>query len=78
MVMYILIKFCLKSNHFGSTVKTGKLPFYASLSAVMIFSRDARKAGKTPPAKPMISENDRDLITMPGVRAKLKASSEKV
>jgi hypothetical protein len=104
MVIFILIIFPLKLNHFAPTVKgrmmedgrqttekklalkrcdirrlsSGVMFFYASLRAAMMFILDARKAGSTPPAKPMISENDRDLITMPGVRAKLKASSEKV
>ncbi len=43
-----------------------------------MFMRDALRAGRIPPTKPIIIENDMDLIMIPGVIVKLKASSENV
>jgi hypothetical protein len=43
-----------------------------------IFIRDALTAGRKPPTNPMTREKARDLQAMSKVRAKLKASSEKV
>src|SRR5690349_16036777 len=41
-----------------------------------MFILDARKAGRTPPMKPMISEKSNDFHSIPKVSAKEKASSE--
>jgi hypothetical protein len=40
--------------------------------------REARKAGRSPPTRPMMSAKRRDRTAIERVTAKLKASSEKV
>jgi succinate-semialdehyde dehydrogenase / glutarate-semialdehyde dehydrogenase len=55
-----------------------KMLFQTSLSESTIFIREALKAGSIPPASPIKRENDMALIIIPGVIAKLKASSENV
>ena len=49
-----------------------------SRSESIMFIREALKAGMSPPAKPIKRENVMDLIMIPGVIAKLNASSENV
>ena len=51
---------------------------YPALSASTIFILAALKAGRTPPASPIMSEKRRDFQAISKVRVKEKASSEKV
>lgn len=51
---------------------------YTARRASTILSRAARTAGMSPPSSPIAVPKPRESSTMPGVRLKLKASSEKV
>ena len=70
-------------NNIGPTGKDCAQPGEASLmgqarSASTMFMRAALTAGRSPPTKPITREKKKPERTIPGVRAKAKASSENV
>lgn len=68
----------VSSRNSADTIGHSSFDLYVVRSASTIFILAALKAGSTPPIKPIPRAKIRALVTIPGVRLNLKASSEKV